>query len=133
MAAIGTLVLPDGNTPPNNVTFYPIRPQQGNTPALWKTRESVALASQEITQRVLQSSSRTNVTSKISIPILEIVPEGCCTADIPKVAFTDICNIDIGFPLKSELADRQDMISFIRAYVNSSVFENAALHFEQVW
>lgn len=130
MATINTINM---DLPSGDVTFYPIHPQQGKTPALWKTRESTSIAAVQLTHRVMEDAKRTLVTTKIALPVMEIVPEGCCTTDIPKAAFQDLTVLDMQFPLKSERSDRVKSLEMLRAFINSALFESSVLDFEQVW
>lgn len=130
MATIGLINM---DLPSGDVMFYPVHPQQGKVPALWKTRESTSIAAVQLTHRVMEDAKRTLVTSKIALPVMEIVPEGCCTTDIPKAAFQNLVVLDMQFPLKSGRTDRVKSLEIFRAFVNSALFESAVLDFEQVW
>ena len=133
MSAITQITYNDGHTPANAKVFYPINPQQGATPAVWKTREGSAMAAWVLSQRVTASASRSQVQARIVTPIMEIIPDGCCTTDIPKVSYQDIANIEVSLPLKSVMNDRKDVLAMIRAHVASDTFGDAVLNFEQVW
>lgn len=133
MSAITQITYNDGQTPANAKVFYPVNPQQGATPAMWKTREGSAMAAWALTQRVTSSASRSQVQTRITIPVMEIIPDGCCTTDIPKVSYQDIANIEVSLPLKSVASDRRDVLAMIRAHVASNTFGDAILNFEQVW
>lgn len=135
MAAITTLVLADGASPPANHAFVPMSPQVGDSPAEWQNVETETLiGSRKVTLRVRAVNGNYEVTAKISDPVLSAIPDDCCTPqNVPAVAYTSIAELKFRLPSASTLVSRKNILAFAKNLLASAPLSDAVLQIQKTW
>lgn len=135
MAVIAPIVLPDGQTTPEDKTFVPFTTPTGDSPAVWYEKSAGTLTGfRKITLSIRQTSTATKVRFVISDPILASVGAGCCVdVNTPIVSYTDIANIEFSLPKASTVANRKDILAYAIGLLSNDVSTSAIVDLENVW
>lgn len=135
MSAITQITLQDGQTTPANIVFIPVNPQQGNTPAAWRSENGTTTATdRKLSLRTLAKANKYEVEVRISDPVAAAIPSNCCDAtNIPVVAYTDIGSVSLSFSKDSTKQQRLDLLAMLSSMLESSPVEDAVSKLEIVW
>lgn len=137
MAAIATLVLPDGASTPVNHNFDPVN-IVGDI-SKWSDRSGgIALGFPAVTfsLRVPSKESRNyRLQAKVVTPILEVTSPSTSTGiqPAPTKAYDITFNIEAVLPERSTLQQRKDAHAFAKALLAHAVMSNAIQNFESVY
>lgn len=137
MAAIATLILPDGLSTPVNHNFDPVNIVADL--ARWSDRSGgIALGFPTVTQllKVPNKDSRNyRLQAKVVLPVLEVTSPSTSTGiqPAPTKAYDLIANVEIVLPERSTLAQRKDLHAFVKALLSHAVVKNAIENFEAVY
>lgn len=140
MTAIASLTLADGQATPANHTFAPVGIDQASV-AKWADRSGgIALGFPIVSfsLRAPAASSKSRVfklTAKVVTPVLEVTSPSTSTGiqPAPTLAYNLIANVDIALPERSTVAQRKDLIAFLKNYLATAVLQQAVENFEQVY
>lgn len=136
MAAIAVLTLADGQSTPVNHTFVPSTPQVANAPAVWLEKSASSPSGYlRITSVVYRNGNGVFKTKfVISIPILAAVAAGCCVDNnTPVVSYTEIANVEFSSPSSSTVAQRKDLLAYVKNFLSCPVALAAVVDLEMAW
>ena len=136
MANIANIVIGNGATPVANLTFTPQTPQVGDTPAEWYERSaSSPLGYRKITLSVaFRSTGVSKVRLKVSDPVLATFGANCCVdQNTPQVSYTDIADLTFSVPSSATLANRKDILAFVKNILGQKVMTDAVESLEGAW
>lgn len=137
MAQIANLVLADGQATPVNHTFSPIDVRDGV--AKWADKVGgISVGFPVITYSVRQPSKAARsykITRKITLPVLAQTSPSTSTGiqPAPTKAYELIHNSEWVLPEQSTLADRQNLLAYVKNFDANVVMKNGAELFETVW
>lgn len=138
MSAIASMTLADGQTTPANHTFAPVG-IDGASVAKWADRSGgIALGFPAVSFSLRQPSKGSRsfrLTAKVVTPVLEVTSPSTSTGiqPAPTLAYNLIANVDIVLPERSSVAQRKDLIAFLKNYLATTTIQNAVEQFEQVY
>lgn len=137
MAQIANLVLADGQATPVNHTFSPIDVRDGV--AKWADKVGgISVGFPVITYSVRQPTKAARsykITRKITLPVLAQTSPSTSTGiqPAPTKAYELIHNSEWVLPEQSTLADRQNLLAYVKNFDANVVMKNGAELFETVW
>ncbi len=137
MAAIATVALQDGQTTPVSHNFDPVNIVA--EVAKWSDRSGgIALGMPAISFSVrnpTKSSRAYKVTAKVVTPILEVTSPSTSTGiqPAPTKAYDLLANIEFVLPERSTLAQRKDILAYVKSFLANAVVTNAVNNFETVY
>lgn len=138
MAQIAALTLADGQTTPVNHTFSPVG-KDGNGVAKWVDRSGgIAIGYPTITMSVKEptkGSRNFKVTRRVVLPVLEVTSPSTMTGiqPAPTKAYDLIADTTYVLPERSTLAQRNDLIAYVKNFDANSVSLAAVKDFEPVF
>jgi hypothetical protein len=140
MTAIAALILNDGQATPVAHTFSPVNIDQAGV-ARWADRSGgIALGFPVITFSnkgpVAKGSRNFRETFKVVFPVLELTSPSTMTGiqPAPTKAFDLIFNGEFVLPERSSLAQRNDLLAFVKNFLaNPAVIPPAVQNFESVY
>lgn len=138
MTAIAALTIADGAATPANHTFSPVNIDQGGV-AKWADRSGgIAIGYPAVTfsMRMPSKGSRNyKVSSRCVLPILEVTSPSTATGiqPAPTLAYNLIANLEFVLPERSTLAQRSDVLAYIKNFLAGSVLDQAVKNFESVY
>lgn len=137
MSAIAVLTLSDGQAAPVAHTFAPVNIT--NDVAKWADRVGgIALGYPVVTFSVrppTNGSRAYKVSAKVVTPILELTSPSTATGiqPAPTKAYDLLCNVDFVLPERSSLAQRKDILAFVKNLLANAVVTNGIENFEAVY
>lgn len=138
MSAIAAVVLADGVATPVNHTFNPVNIDSAGI-ARWADRAGgIALGFPTVTFAV-RSPSKTNrnykVTAKVVTPVLEVTSPSTATGiqPAPTKAYDLFATVEFVLPERSTLAQRKDLLAYMKNFLAHSTVVNAIESFESVY
>nr|QDH91443.1 MAG: hypothetical protein H1Rhizo277660_000002 [Leviviridae sp.] len=139
MTAIAALALADGQSTPVSHTFSPVNIDQTGV-AKWADRSSgIALGFPTVTFSMRQPTKASRVyrvTAKVNLPVLEQTSASTATGiqPAPTKAYDLLCNMEFILPERSTLAQRNDLLAYVKNYLASTaVLPPAIQNFEAVY
>jgi hypothetical protein len=138
MSAIASMTLADGQATPANHTFAPVGIDQASV-AKWADRSGGIALGFPAVSFSLRSPSKTSrnfrLTAKVVTPVLEVTSPSTSTGiqPAPTLAYNLVANVDIVLPERSTVAQRKDLIAFLKNYLATTTIQNAVENFEQVY
>lgn len=138
MAAIAALTLADGKTPPVNHTFSPDNIDATGV-AKYKDRSGgIALGYPTVSLGIrppTKGSRLYRVTVKIATPILEVTSPSTSTGiqPAPTLAYTPLFTGEFVLSERSTLAERKDLLAYVKNMFANAVITSAVHDFESVY
>ena len=139
MSAIAPIVINDGQSTPVAHTFAPVTIDAQGV-AKWADRAtgiSVGFPGLSYSLKNPSGQSRSyKMTAKVTLPVLEQTSPSTATGiqPAPTVAYNCIANIELVLPERSTLADRKNLIAFVRNYLaNAAVITAGVENYETVY
>lgn len=138
MSAIAALTIADGQATPVNHTFNPVT-IDANGVAKWADRSGgIALGYPTVTMSVRQptkGSRATKVSLKVWTPILEVTSPSTMTGiqPAPTKAYDLLATIDLVLPERSTLAQRNDILAYVKNLMANSVVTAAVQNGETIY
>lgn len=138
MSAIASMTLADGQATPANHTFAPVGIDQASV-AKWADRATgIALGFPTVSfslRSPSKGSRNFRLTAKVVSPVLEVTSPSTSTGiqPAPTLAYNLIANVDIVLPERSTIAQRKDLIAYLKNYLATTTIQNAVENFEQVY
>lgn len=138
MAAIAALTLADGKATPVNHTFSPENIDAAGV-AKYKDRSGgIALGYPTVSIGIRQPSKSSRlyrVTVKIATPILEVTSPSTSTGiqPAPTLAYTPLFTGEFVLSERSTLAERKDLLAYVKNMLANAVVTSAVHDFESVY
>jgi len=138
MTAIAALTLADGQATPVNHTFSPVNIDSAGI-AKWADRSGgIALGFPIVTfsMRAPTKTSRVyKVSRKIVVPVLEQTSASTATGiqPAPTLSYSLTHNEEWILPERSTLAQRKDLLAYVKNMTNNTVMSTAVQDFESVY
>jgi len=139
MTAIAALTLADGQGTPVNHTFNPVNIDNVGV-AKWADRSGgIALGFPTVSfslRNPTQSSRAYKLTAKVVTPVLEVTSPSTASGiqPAPTLAYNLIATLDMVLPERSTVAQRKDLLAFLKNYLaNAAVMTAAVENFEAVY
>lgn len=144
MTAIAALTIADGQSTPVNHTFAPVT-IDANGVAQWADRASgIAIGFPMVSYRMRAPQKGNNASSgdrvyrlslKVSTPVLEVTSPSTATGiqPAPTKAFEPLANIELVLPERSTLAQRKDLLAYVKNLLNNAVVQQGVENFETVY
>lgn len=138
MTAIAAITLNDGQATPVAHTFSPVDIKNGV--ASWADRSggiAIGFPVISFSNRIpTKGSPSFKMTAKVVLPVLEQTSASTATGiqPAPTVAYNLIAQVDLVLPQRCTLANRKDLIAYVRNYLaNAAVITAAVENFEAVY
>jgi len=137
MAQIANLVLNDGKATPVAHTFNPIDVRDGV--AKWADKSGgISVGFPVISYSVRQPTKSTRaykITRKIVLPVLAVTAPSTTTGiqPAPTKAYELLHNSEWVLPEQSTLAERQDLLAYVKNLDANAVITNGVTQFETTW
>lgn len=140
MTAIAALTIADGQATPVNHTFSPVNIDSAGV-ARWADRSGgIALGFPVLTASTktpaAKGSRSYRHTFKVVVPVLEVTSPSTATGiqPAPTKAFDLIFNGEFVLPERSTLAQRNDLLAYVKNFLaNSAVVPPAVQNFENIY
>lgn len=138
MPAIANMTINDGATTPVAHTFAPVN-IDANGVAKWADRSGgIALGFPLVSQcvRVPSKTSRNyRVTVKVATPVLEVTSPSTASGiqPAPTKAYDLLATMELVLPERSSLAERKNLIAYMKNYLANAVITAAVENFEAVY
>jgi hypothetical protein len=139
MSAIAPIVINDGLTTPVAHTFAPVTINSSGV-ASWADRVggiSIGFPQLSYSLKNPTTGSRAyKMQAKVVLPVLEQTSPSTATGiqPAPTVGYNLIANIELVLPERSTLADRKNLIAFVRNYLaNAAVITAGVENYETVY
>lgn len=139
MSAIANVVINDGQSTPVAHTFAPVTIDAAGV-AKWADRSggiSVGFPTLSYSLKNPTGQSKSyKLTAKVTLPILEQTSPSTSTGiqPAPTVAYNLIGNVELVLPERSTLADRKNLIAYVRNYLaNATVITAGVENYETVY
>lgn len=128
MPAIAALTLADGQATPVNHTFSPVNIDAGGV-ARWADRSGgISIGFPTLTAALKNPSAKGSrsyrYTLKVTVPTLEVTAPSTATGiqPAPVVAYNHLCNIEFVLPERGTLAQRNDILAYVKNVLANAVF-----------
>lgn len=134
MTAKANLALFDGQATPVSRTFTPMRSESDMES--WSDKSSGIHIGQPVVslsiRRPQKNAPSNRVRVMITMPTLEVSSPSTGTGyqPAPKVAYQHLATVDLVCPDRGNLAERKDILSFVRYALLSGVVSDAVLNAE---
>lgn len=138
MSAIAALTIADGLATPVNRTFNPVNIDQLGV-AKWANRESGIALGYPVVTFSLRNPSKTSrnykVTAKLVLPVLEVTSPSTSTGiqPAPTKAYDLLATVDFVLPERSTVAQRSDLLAYLKNFLGNAVITNGVKDFESVY
>lgn len=138
MTAIATLTLADGVATPVNHTFSPVNIDQAGV-SKWADRSGgIALGFPVVSFSIrppLKGSRVYKLMAKVVCPVLEVTSPSTATGiqPAPTKAYDLTASVEMTLPERSTLAQRKDLLAFVKNYLANAVITSAVESFESVY
>lgn len=137
MAAISQIQLLDGQATPVSHNFDPVNIV--SDVAKWADRSGgISLGFPVVTNSLRQptkGSRAYKMTIKVVVPVLEVTSPSTSTGiqPAPTKAYDLMANVDFVLPERSTLAQRSDLLAFVKNMLANAVVTNGVKNFESVY
>jgi hypothetical protein len=139
MSAIAPVVINDGQATPVAHTFAPVTIDATGV-AKWADRSTgISVGFPQLSYSLKNpngTSKNYRLTAKVTLPVLEQTSPSTSTGiqPAPTVAYNLIANVDIVLPERSTLADRKNLIAYVRNFLaNAAVITAGVENYETVY
>lgn len=138
MTAIAAITLADGAATPVNHTFAPVNIDQAAV-AKWADRSTgISVGFPSLTFSIknpTKGSPSYKVTAKVVLPVLEQTSPSTSTGiqPAPTLAYNLLANVDFVLPERSTMAQRTDVLAYLKNYLATTVVGDAVKNFEAVY
>jgi hypothetical protein len=138
MPAIAPLTLADGQATPVNHTFSPVNIDAAGV-ARWADRSggiAIGYPVFSYSNKVPTKGSRNyRLTMKVSTPVLEQTSASTATGiqPAPIKAYEPLCNIEFVLPERSTLAQRKDLLAYVRNVLANTIVTTGVQDFESIY
>jgi len=139
MSAIAPLTLADGQATPVNHTFNPIAIDASGV-ARWADRSGgiaigYPVVSFSVKAPAAKGSRNYRIVAKVTVPTLEQTSPSTATGiqPAPSVAYNLIGNLEFVIPERSTLAQRKDLLAYVKNLMATAVVTAAGQDFEYVY
>lgn len=138
MSAIAALTLADGQATPVNHTFNPVNIDSAGI-AKWADRSGGIALGYPVVTFSLRSPTKTSrnfkLTAKVVTPILEVTSPSTSTGiqPAPTKAYDLLATIDMVLPERSSVAQRKDLLAFLKNFLANAVMTAAVENQETVF
>lgn len=139
MSAIAPIVINDGKATPVAHTFAPVTINSAGV-ASWADRSGgISIGFPQLTYSLKNPTTGSRsykLTAKVVLPVLEQTSPSTATGiqPAPVVGYNLLANIELVLPERSTLADRNDLIAFVRNYLaNAAVITAGVQNYETVY
>lgn len=138
MSAIAPIVINDGASTPVAHTFAPVTIDSSSV-AKWADRSGgVSIGFPGLSYSLKNPSNGSanyKLQAKVVLPVLEQTSPSTATGiqPAPTVAYNLIANIELVLPERSTLADRKNLVAFVRNYLANAVITNGVENYETVY
>lgn len=138
MSAIAALTLADGQTTPVNHTFNPVNIDSAGI-AKWADRSGGIALGYPVVTFSLRSPTKTSrnfkLTAKVVTPILEVTSPSTSTGiqPAPTKAYDLLATIDMVLPERSSVAQRKDLLAYLKNFLANAVMTAAVENQETVF
>lgn len=138
MSAIAALTLNDGATTPVAHTFNPVSIDSVGV-AKWADRVGGIALGFPMVSFALRSPSKTSrnykLTAKVWTPILEVTSPSTATGiqPAPTKAYDILATIEIVLPERSTVAERKNLIAYLKNFLANAVITSAVENLETVY
>lgn len=139
MTAIAAISLLDGVTPtPVSHTFAPVNIDQVGV-ARWADRSTgISVGFPSLTFSIkspTKASPSYKVSAKVVLPVLEQTSPSTSTGiqPAPTLAYNLLATVDVVLPERSTLAQRNDLLAYLKNYMANGVITQAVQNFESVY
>lgn len=134
MSRIADITLIDGASTPVSHVFAPVTPMIGFSPANWRnhTTGTSRVVDKDLTLSMASLPKRDKVKGKLVFPFLLDEKQGCCSPD-GSLLHEGIFTIEVLIPREASDQYRKDMYSFIKTFINDTVFVNSIVKNEVVY
>jgi len=138
MTAIAAITLADGQATPANHTFAPVGIDANGVARYEDKSGGIALGFPAVTismRRPTKGSRNYKVTGKVVLPVLEVTSPSTATGiqPAPTKAYDLIANVDFVLPERSSVAQRSDVLAYMKNLVAGAVITSAAKDLEGIW
>lgn len=138
MTAIAALTLADGVAVPVNHTFNPVNIDAAGI-AKWADRVGGISLGYPVVSFSLRAPTKSNrnykLTAKVVTPVLEVTSASTGTGiqPAPTKAYDLIATVDMVLPERSTLAQRKDLLAFVKNFLANAAITAAVQDFESVY
>lgn len=138
MAQIAALTIANGAATPVNHTFAPVNKDAAGV-AKWADRvDGIAIGYPTVTYqlRIPTVSNRNyKLTARVALPVLEVTSPSTSSGiqPAPTLAYTLTANVEIVLPERSTLAQRNDLLAYVRNYLSNAVITSGVQNFESIF
>jgi len=142
MTAIAAIVINDGVATPVAHTFAPVTATDRNGVAQWADRSGgiavgfpVLTFSSRLPSKAAGPNRAYKVTAKVVLPVLDITSPSTGTGvqPAPSVGYSLIGTCEFSLPERSTLAQRKDLLAFVKNYLANAVVTAGVQDFETVY
>lgn len=138
MTAIAALTIADGKATPVNHTFSPVNIDQLGVARFADRSGGVALGYPVISQSLrspAKGARNYRLTVKVVLPVLEQTSASTATGiqPAPTKAYDLTFTGEFILPERSTLADRKDLLAYVKNYVAHAVVTSAVNDFESIY
>jgi hypothetical protein len=138
MSAIAALTIADGQATPVNHTFNPVNIDPAGI-AKWADRSGGIALGYPVVTFSLRSPSKSSrnfkLTAKVVTPILEVTSPSTATGiqPAPTKAYDLLATIDMVLPERSTVAQRKDLLAYLKNFLANAVMTAAVENQETVF
>lgn len=134
MAAVGNITINNGEATPVAKTYNP-SVVQSDLVSYQNRSGGIVLGFPEISIGNRMPSKNANsykVTARVKIPILEQTSPSTATGiqPAPTLAYTLIGNVELVMPSRCTLAERKDLLAFVKNFMSNAAVTTAVENFE---
>lgn len=138
MSAIASLVINDGQATPVAHTFSPVNIDSLGIANYADRSGGIAIGYPRVSLLVREPSKTSRVykvTAKVTTPILEQTSPSTATGiqPAPTKAYDLTCVVDMMLPERSTLAQRKDLLAYVKNLLANAVMTSAVQDFEAVY
>lgn len=128
MSQIANIVLKNGAATPADVTFTPVQPMNGESPAHWSLRNDILLQARQDIRLSIQENGNgtTRVRGSVTMPVTRTD-----AASALSVLHKNLFNFEFVLPSTSGVADRKDIAAYAKNFLALSVVQDAVINFER--
>jgi hypothetical protein len=138
MTAIAALTLADGQATPVNHTFSPVNIDAEGV-AKWADRSGGIALGFPIVSYTIRNPTKSNrnykLTLRVVTPVLEVTSPSTATGiqPAPTKAYDLTAFTEIVLPERSTLAERNNLIAYMKNYLANAVVTSGVQNFESVY
>lgn len=128
MGQISNLVLKNGVATPADVTFTPVYPMVGESPAYWTFRNDALLsARQDVKMSITENNNGTSrVRGSVTLPVV-----ATDTAGVKSIQHKNLFSFEFVLPSSSAAADRKDIMAYAKNLLSHAIVTSAVVDLER--